>query len=472
MKSSSYLLVALASLTSVSAFSLQQRSSTHALELPIQRRAYDTSLPPHVRDQVRKQKRQTLSLNLDNELTLYLINGSLGTPAQNFRLHIDTGSSDLWVNTPSSALCKKYAQACDQTGVYIANSSSTYKYVNSDFNITYVDGSGAIGDYATDTFALGNVVLDSFQFGIGYSSDSAEGILGIGYAANEVALQYNGDQPYANLPVALTNAMDIDVNAYSLYLNDLDASTGSILFGGVDNAKYSGSLYSIPILPTDGTYAEFVIGLTGIGQNGKDGSFASNLAVPVLLDSGSSLTYLPDNYAQSIFTAYNAQYNEQQGAATVSCNLQTSTDTIDYSFSDATISVALSEIVLVGSVNRGVPSCILGIAPAGNSVSVLGDTFLRSAYVVYDLQGNTISLAQTDFNSTGSNIMDITKSGVPGATAVSHPVTSAAVGGSTHGRLGSGNTITISGSNAMRTAPPTIAYGAAALAGAGVMWAL
>jgi hypothetical protein len=55
---------------------------------------------------------------------------------------------------------------------------------------------------------------------------------------------------------------------------------------------------------------------------------------------------------------------------------------------------------------------------------VLGDTFLRSAYVVYDLQNHEISLAATNFNATSSNILTITKeSGVPDAKGVANPAT-------------------------------------------------
>jgi hypothetical protein len=65
---------------------------------------------------------------------------------------------------------------------------------------------------------------------------------------------------------------------------------------------------------------------------------------------------------------------------------------------------------------------MFGIAPTGAGTSVLGDTFLRSAYVVYDLDNNEISLAQSAFNATTSNVIEITSAGVPGASAVSNPV--------------------------------------------------
>jgi hypothetical protein len=53
-----------------------------------------------------------------------------------------------------------------------ANSSTTYKYLSSDFNISYVDGSAAIGDYVADTLRIGGVELTDLQFGIGYLSSS------------------------------------------------------------------------------------------------------------------------------------------------------------------------------------------------------------------------------------------------------------------------------------------------------------
>ena len=39
----------------------------------------------------------------------------------------------------------------------------------------------------------------------------------------------------------------INTVAYSLWLNDLDASTGSILFGGIDTEKYTGFAFGIGV---------------------------------------------------------------------------------------------------------------------------------------------------------------------------------------------------------------------------------
>lgn len=377
------------------------------------------------------------------------------------------------MNAATSQLCQQGGNQCGDSGTFNANNSITYKYINGAFNISYVDGSGASGDYVSDTFRFGGQTIKDLQFGIGYVSSSPEGILGIGYTINEVAVGRAGLQPYPNLPQKLVNDGTINSNAYSLWLNDLDASTGSILFGGVDTDKYHGELQTLPIIPERGVYAEFIIALTGMGQNGQNTSLFANQNVPVLLDSGSSLMYLPDNVVRSLYQKYGAQFDSTQGAAYVDCNLANQEGSLDFVFSGVHISVPLNELVIVAAVSRGKPVCIFGIGPAGNSVAVLGDTFLRSAYVVYDLANNEISLAPTNFNSTSQNIQEIQKGvdGVPNATGVANAVSTAAVG--TGGPRVNGPSVTGSLNTATGAAMPAASanpwLGGAAVVGAGVV---
>ena len=76
----------------------------------------------------------------------------------------------------------------------------------------------------------------------------------------------------------------IQSNAYSLWLNDLDANTGNILFGGIDTEKYMGSLQTLPI-QNDGApyFSEFIITLTGL-RFGNHTMGSESLALGVLLD--------------------------------------------------------------------------------------------------------------------------------------------------------------------------------------------
>lgn len=377
------------------------------------------------------------------------MNATIGTPPQSIRLHVDTGSSDLWVNTPSSKLCLLHTTPCRLSGTYLANSSSTYEYIGSYFNISYVDGSRAGGDYVSDTVTIGSQKMDRLQFGVGYSSSSAQGILGIGYEINEVQVGRAGKEAYRNLPSKMVEDGLIQSKSYSLWLNDLGANKGNILFGGVDTGKYEGQLQTLPIQTQTGIYAEFLITLTGM-KLGNQSIGDDDMALAVLLDSGSSLTYLPDQMVEEIYTAVGAQWNPGELGAYVPCSLANKPMNLTFNFTSPTIAVEMNELVLDlitdggkrPTFQNGVTACLFGIAPAGQGTNVLGDTFLRSAYVVYDMDNNQISLAQTRFNSTVSRVREIGAGAdaVPGATLVTNSVTATSgLVGSNAAGLGSKN---------------------------------
>ncbi|GAB1320160.1 hypothetical protein MFIFM68171_10370 [Madurella fahalii] len=426
MRTSTLLAVTASLVQTIKGSSLRQRDDgLKVVGLDMERRAARN--PVH-RDKLRK--RDTVSVDLDNKETLYFINATVGTPARSVMLHLDTGSSDLWVNTPSSQLCQSSNQPCQFAGTYSANQSSTYEYVGSWFNISYVDGSGASGDYVSDTITVGGARLDRLQFGIGYVSTNTQGILGIGYRLNEVQVGRAQMSPYNNLPAQMVADGLIRSNAYSLWLNDLDANTGSILFGGVDAEKYVGTLASLPIESEAGVFAEFMITLTRLELG--DRSIGGDLALAVLLDTGSSLTYLPDAMVRDLYNQVGAQFDADANAAYVPCELAQNQTLLNFTFSSPTISVEMNELVLdlvTSSGQRprfanGVAACLFGIAPAGAGTNVLGDTFLRSAYVVYDMDNNRIALAPTRFNTTASRVLEIGtgEDAVPGASMVANPV--------------------------------------------------
>lgn len=138
---------------------------------------------------------------------------------------IDTGSSDIWVESADSSLCMQSTDPCEVTGTFNYNDSSTYTKVANDFSISYVDGEYAKGDYGKDTFGFaGGINVTGLQFGIGLSSSSTEGIMGIGFSLNEVQVQRLGKDPYRNLVDVMVDQGLIKSRAYSLWLNDLGTS--------------------------------------------------------------------------------------------------------------------------------------------------------------------------------------------------------------------------------------------------------
>lgn len=221
--------------------------------------------------------------------------------------------------------------------------------------------------------------------------------------------------------------------------DDLQSSSGTILFGGVDTGKYSGDLIAVPIIKdaSANNYTSFLLTLSSVTAVNGDGDVQKNYttaAQAVVLDSGTTLTYLPTAMAESIFTTFNATYSDTAGYATVDCSLASESDlALEFQFGGSdgpTIHVALSELLLSTGSGMGMSqgrggqsaTCAFGVSKS-SSTYLLGDTFLRSAYVVYDLDNKEIALAQSNFNSTKTSVAAMTSgSSIPGVSVTASSV--------------------------------------------------
>ena len=175
-----------------------------------------------------------------------------------------------------------------------------------------------------------------------------------------------------------------------------EASTGTILFGGYDTTKFSGSLTTLPIVPNDGGYNVLQVDWSSLSltdQSGTTTYTADGFSETSTLDSGTTLSKVPSDVFASLIQYFNLQAQSESDGSTeyyVDCSIASSQGSIDFGFSGVTIQVPFSELAL----STGSDSCLFGLQPGDG---VLGDTFLRSAYVLYDLGNDQISLAQTIF---------------------------------------------------------------------------
>lgn len=202
----------------------------------------------------------------------------------------------------------------------------------------------------------------------------------------------------------------------------LDSSSGSILFGGIDTEKYVGDLTRIDIMAnSQNLHTSFLVPLTSLtatSSSGSDTLTSQKFPIPVVLDSGTTLSYLPTDLAIQVWKEVGAVYSPQFQLALLPCDMQNSNGYFSFGFAGPNgpqIKVSMDELVLdLGSSPtpvfsagpyRGMAACEFGIQNFSSAPYLLGDTFLRSAYVVYDLANNQIGLAATDFNSTKSNIV-------------------------------------------------------------------
>ncbi|KAI0203712.1 aspartic peptidase domain-containing protein [Astrocystis sublimbata] len=370
----------------------------------------------------------------------YFASCAVGTPPQKVTLQLDTGSSDIWVPASTASICETSpSQGGGCTfGSYDYQKSSSLDVINEDFKIAYVDGSSSTGDYISETFSIGDKEIKNVTMGLGLETDIAYGLVGVGYALNEASIGQTREI-YDNLPLVMRNEGLIKTTAYSLWLNDLGSSKGSILFGGIDTDKYMGDLVRLEIQKdAQGSFTAFTVLLTSLeahSSSGEDQLTSQAYPVPVVLDSGTTFSYLPQELVEEVWTEVGAEYytigKQGTGAPLVPCSLGNNQGYLTFGFGGqggAEIKVGMDELVLpifVGEAQpfpsgpyKGQDACQFGIQNISGDNFLLGDTFLRSAYVVYDLENNEVALAPTDFNATSSNIMPFPSRGaeVPSST--------------------------------------------------------
>lgn len=317
---------------------------------------------------------QTL-INEGNSYTGYIY---IGSNQQKAKVVIDTGSSDLWVSTTNTG------------GYFDPNSSSTLENTGQSFEDGYGDESSASGYWAKDSVTLSpnEKGVTGLQFGVADQSTAGNGILGIGLVGLESATE-EGQGTYQNFPALLKDQGLINKNAYSLYLNSEDAQSGSVLFGGYDKAKYEGDLVSLPFSgQRNDNEDNYRLDVT-LGSVATEGDSGVSVNSPVNLDSGTTITLLPDDVVQYVGQALNADSN-----GNVDCNQPDKN--LLFNFNGVTIKVPYKDLAFPG----GYDSCSLAVqGPLDGAELILGDNFLRHAYIVYDLDDKTISLAQVKYTS-------------------------------------------------------------------------
>lgn len=358
-------------------------------------------VPLNSKKRLVKRADGSVDYDLKNRNDYYSIELILGTPGQKVSVVIDTGSSDFWVMGKGvNCTIPKESDGgkCDSIGVFDYEKSSTYKNNGTYFFASYGDSSMGSGNWSKDVVDINGVKVEDVNFAVANVSNSTSGILGIGLITNESGNAENTENGtdinsvyYPNFPVQLMQQGIIKKLVYSLYLNKPDAKRGSILFGGVDHSKYSGNLYTVPIVNPegDGAPTDLLVQLFGLGLTDKnERTTLATTNIPVLLDSGTTNMMLPKELLDSIAEKVNATYNATTEEYSLACDGYDDM-TLDFDLGGFPISVPIKTLILKDS-----GKCTLNFDSSDGGFPILGDLFLRYAYVVYDLDDYEISLAQ------------------------------------------------------------------------------
>ncbi|EJS42222.1 yps7p [Saccharomyces arboricola H-6] len=386
----------------------------------------------------------------------YYVNSTFGTPSQFQRLAIDI--IQPYMNLVSGINSSLWEGSYIHNGVplYAINESTSSIPVSPGqiYELSYIDGRAVNCTLVTDDMNFTNVLAenssttlltnlvekeDDMQFDSGslslsnvsfFNIESANfetlGLLGLsGKITNPGSdidsSQYTENSYFLSL---LKDANFIESSSYSLWLAG-DTSTyqtytdpiykcGKLILGGVDPSLFTGTLGKFDLIP----YVDPVSNAVSIGypivplgpiyivsSSGQSLNMTSkDFLSPALLDSTSSVSYLPTSTIIQIAVQIAATYVESLDRWLVQCCMADMGVTLGFRFRDLTINIPLRDLLSATydtSTNTsmffssGQEACFLTLyANTNTGLNILGEAFMKNIYMAMDLEDNTIAIAQ------------------------------------------------------------------------------
>ncbi|KAK3937813.1 acid protease [Diplogelasinospora grovesii] len=310
----------------------------------------------------------------------YVIQLEIGTPPQQIKVFVDTGSYELWVNPK----CNSSADAaiCQSYGNYYPTKSNSSAYVGGNFAVTY--GTGAVkGSYWSDIMSIAMFQIPAVQFAVANDSNyTFSGILGLGYS-------YPYSISYPSVLNLMVSQKLISAPIFSLGLGPEGDGFSEIIFGGVNRWKFAGYLEPVSIWPPisqqDPHWIQYWVNVTSLGMT-KPGQAPviytpkETFNMPTLIDTGSTLSYIREDLVAQIGQQFGATI-DAAGNYIVDCSYRNQTSgTVDFGFNRGRMVINVKYKDFIYQQYPG--HCMLGVQPAdvGSTNYVLGDTFIRGAY--------------------------------------------------------------------------------------------
>ncbi|EIN07963.1 acid protease [Punctularia strigosozonata HHB-11173 SS5] len=301
-----------------------------------------------------------------------------GTPAVQYTVDFDTGSSDLFLPGPSCG------QTCSGHKVYNPSHSSTSRDLHKTYRLSYGDGSSVRGEQYADAVSItgkkatGQTLGASTQYSSGFQSPRfpADGLLGMGFQSISV---YNAPPLFQTL----VSQRQISTPIFAFKL----AKSGSELtIGGVNNALYRDSFTYVPV--THQGYWQ--VNMDGVSVNG--GRVLGGTSV--IIDSGTTLIVGEPHAVQRLYSNIpGAQPANEFGQGFYSFPCANIPD-VSLTFGGHQFHLSADTFNL-GRESASSNRCIGGVVGQniGASFWIVGDVFMRNVYTAFDLGHNRVGFA-------------------------------------------------------------------------------
>jgi hypothetical protein len=310
----------------------------------------------------------------------YFIKAQVGSAQQAFYMLLDTGAANSWL---MGSDC--HSDACKMHTTFDPSSSKSWRTDKEAFSIAYGSGdlTGVVGQDKASFAGLKNF---EFSFGLAnYTHDdfkhfAFDGILGLAMSSSVTGTFLQ--------TLKANKLLDSLMVGISLNRDSDGKNDGQVTFGGVDKAKYSGEITYTNVPSPEKEAGEWAIPMDGVGFNGKSVSIGSTMAY---IDTGTSFIFAPPDDLVELFklisgssSSQNGQYVEYQ----IPCDTNLP---IHVTFSGVNFEISAADWV----VRKDEKSCISRIYgyEIKSGTWLLGDTFLKNVYSVFDADKMRIGFA-------------------------------------------------------------------------------
>ena len=266
--------------------------------------------------------------------------------------------------------------SCKLHDTFGPTDSTTYEEVSKEFFIGYGTGN-VTGTQVHDSVTLAGLKLD-MTFGVAsetskdFENFPIDGILGLS--------QMTGEHPNFIQSLATSKLLKSNIFGVSINRASDGPNTGEINFGAPNTAKFSGDLKYTSV--SANAEKDWALSFDGAGIGTKKSDVPSRLAY---LDTGTSFIFADPTDVKT----FHAQIPGAKAADTISYTVPCdTTDSLFFTFSGVSYTVSPKD--WIGPKTNGVcTSNIYGIAVIPNAW-LLGDTFLKNVYAVFDIDQSRV----------------------------------------------------------------------------------
>jgi len=360
-------------------------------------------------------------------------------------VRFETDFAHFFLNSPDNPGCHLSPNLTCVGGTFDQNQSGTFSEIEAGpaWETSRIAGGSITGSFGQDVVSIGDVSLGRVQFGIAENitdldlpltfADHFYPALGLGLSRNR------NEEPslhYANLLDDLVQSGVIASHLYSFHLGGYEAFSGSILFGGVDKSRLKGDLVTVDMITWEGLAAgppliqDPITTITGLVVNVNEtqatilaGGVDSNLAlnnsggaIPVQLTAERQTFFVPND----TWVAIRKSFPEVADDLQCPCYYRNPANSITLEIGGrVNITVPSTDFIVPaylgsGEVYKnadGVEQCYFAIATGqsgGPGSYWMGDSVLRSMYIVVDEDNGQLSFAQAQSDPNGPpNIVTI-----------------------------------------------------------------